>query len=244
MFASLRNGLRRLNYERRVALADGGWSIVFMLVVAALLYGVLDAWDRPDVMVFFGEPIPALLSGFLSARLVMPDYESGRLPFLLTRRGLFWVWGFRFALLVMIILLTTLAHSALIHVLPPDPWETYYAYLPLTGFAAAFFFAASSSLVTLALRQSLAGDLWTLLWGSLSLLMLFPAEEPYHTGIGPFFPFPIWFIHRRITAFPPLRPWLQVSERVPVHFGTLILFGILLVLLHTWTLRRLRQEGV
>ncbi|MDQ7029721.1 MAG: hypothetical protein Q9O62_08070 [Ardenticatenia bacterium] len=244
MFAMLRNGCQRLNYERRVALVDGGWSFMGLLVVAALLYSVLDPWNRPDVMVFFGEPMPALLSGFLAARLVMPDYESGRLPFLLTRRSLFQVWVVRFALLVMILLLATLAHGALLHVLPPDPWETYYAYLPLTGFAAAFFFAISSSLVTLSLRQSLAGDLWTLLWGGLSLLMLFPSEEPYHTGIGPFFPFPIWFIHRRITAFPQLRPWLQASERVPAHFGTLILYGILLVLLHTWTLRRLRQEGV
>ncbi len=244
MFTNLRDGLCRLNYERRVAIADGGWSAVGMLTAAMLLYVVLEAWNRPDVMVFFGEPLPALLSGFLAARLIVPDYEGGRLSFLAARCSLFWLWAFRFALLIMIMLLATLTHGALLHMLPPEPWEIYYAYLPLTGFVAAYFFAASSSFVTLTLRHSLAGDLWTLLWSILGLLMLFP-EKAYLTGIGAFFPFPIWLLHRQISvSSPELRPWPQATERVPEHLGVLTLFSILLVFLHLRALRRLQREGV
>lgn len=243
MLADLRNSLRRLNYERRVALADRGWGVALMLIVAALLYVILDAWNRPEAMVFFGEPALALLSGFLAARLIVPDYESGRLAFLVTRRSLFGVWVFRFALLIMIMLLATLIHGALLYVLPPDPRETYFAYLPLTGFAAALFFAASSSFVTLAFRQGLAGEVWTLLWGGLSLMMLFPAKEAHRTGIGPLFPFPLWFIHRR-AQLPQLRPWLQTSERVPEHLVALTLLSIVLVFMHIWVLRWLRRQGV
>ncbi len=244
MFANLKEGLRLLNYERRVALPEGGWSIVVMLAVATLLYAVLSPWDRPDVMVFFGEPLPALLSGFLAARLMVPEYETGRLALLAVRRPLFKIWLLRFTVLMLGISLAMLGQSLLLHVFPPRPLEAYYVYLPVTGWAAAFFFAAFSSMLALAFRQPLAGEVWTLLWGGLSLMTLFPAREPYYTGIGPFFPFPIWFIHRRLTAFPQLRPWLQASARVPGHLSVLMVFGVGLVWCHRWALRRLQREGL
>ncbi len=244
MFVRLKEGFRLLHYERRVALAEGGWSIVFMLAVAALLYGVLDPWNRPEVMVFFGEPLPALLSGFLAARLIVPEYEAGRLALLAVRRSLFKIWALRFTVLMMGISLAMLIHGFLIHVFPPKPQEAYFVYLPFTGWAAAFFFAASSSVLALVFRQALAGDVWTVFWGGLCLLMVFPAREPYYTGIGPLFPFPIWFIHRRLTAFPQLYPWLQVSKRAPAHLSALIVCGAGLVWLHHWALRRLQREGI
>ncbi len=240
----VRDGIHRLNYERRVALADRGWSLVGVLAGALALYLLLGPQDRPDVTVFFGEPLPSLLAGFLASRLVMPDYAARRLPFLVTRRGLLRIWALRFALLMAGVFLFALVHGLLVYLFPPHPWDGYFAHLPVTGFAAALFFAASSSFLALVFRQSQAGDLWTLFWSLLSLLMIFPARDAAHTGLGPLFPFPIWFIHRRLSFLPQLRPVLLASERVPAHLAALTLASAVLVLLHVWALRRLQRQGL
>ncbi len=242
--AKVKEYFRLLNYERRVALADRGWSWVGLLIVFALLTLALDSGDRLDILVFFGEPLPAFLSGFLAARLIVPDYEAGRLPFLLTRCSLKRLWVLRFTLLMVVILVTISLQTMLARIFPPDPYEVYSRYLPLTGFVAALFFALSSSLLTSVLMQSLGGDLWTLFGGISSLMMVFPAKQAHLTGLGPFFPFPIWFIHRRMTEHPQLRPLLNVSERVPEHLVALASLSLLLFVLHAWALRRLEQYGV
>lgn len=239
--AKIEDCFRLLNYERRVALVDQGWSWVGMLVVFAVLTLALAPGDRLEIFVFFGEPLPAFLSGFLAARLIMPDYEARRLPFLVTRHSLKWLWTLRFVLLMGAVLINISIQTMLVRTLSPDPYENYLPYLPLTGFVAALFFALSSSLLALVLRQSLGGDLWTLFWGVSSLLMVFPAKEAHLTGLGPFFPFPMWFIHRKVTDYPELHFLLRASERVPEHLFALTLLSLLLLALHTWALRGLKQ---
>lgn len=233
-----------LNYERRAALADQGWSWVGMLAVFTVLNLALAPGDRLEILVFFGEPLPAFLSGFLAARLVILDYEAGRLPFLLTRHSLRRLWTLRFALLMVAALITVSTQTILARAFSPNPYADYLGYLPLTGFVSTLFFVLSSSLVVLVLRQSLGGDLWTLFWGVLSVTMAFPTQEAHLTGLGPFFPFPVWFIHRRTTDYPELRSLLRASERIPEHLVALALLSLLLWALHAWALRRLKQYGV
>ena len=235
---------RLLNYERRIALPDQGWSLGGSLIIFVLLGLILMPSDRSDVWVLLSEPFPALLGGFLAARLILPDYEAKRLGFVLVRNGLIWIWGRRFILLMTLIFATVLVQTVVARVFPPEPWEESFCYLPLTGFVSALFFASSGSFVALLFRQSLAGELWTLFWGMANVLMVFPAREVHLTGLGPLFPFPVWFIHRRLVVYPQLHPLLHASERVPEHLWVLTLVSMGLIALHFWALHRLQQYGV
>ena len=236
----MRLSWQRWAYERRVALIDRGWSVVLLPLALAVLLGVSDPWARAEFWAFAGEPMLGLLGGVLAARLVA---EDGALALLLMRRSLWRLWLERLGLVLAELALLDAVLTGLRWALPPEP-QPYWVYLPWTGLVTAVFFAVTASLVAVFFRQPLAGEIWTLLWALPSLMLIFPASSALETGIGPFFPFPVWFIHRRLTAFPHLRPLLQASERVPQHLAALTVLAVLGVLLHLWALHRLRRSGV
>jgi len=234
--------IQRLRYERRVALAERGWSLLGLAVGSVLLLAGSDPWSRATVWVFLSEPLPALLAGFLASRLILNDAFQGLLPFLLTRQSAVRLWVLRFGLLASLIAWLLAWEWGVARYFSPEP-RPYLPYLPLSGLVASLFFAAAASSLALWTRRPTTGDMFTLMWGLASLLLVFPSRYLHQTGIGPFFPFPVWFLHRRLTTFPDLAPLLQPAQRLPQHWLVLGLLTLGLLVAHPWLLRRLQQHG-
>lgn len=234
--------LRRIHYERRLALAEQGWSLALLVLVDGILIAVLPPNERLGILVFLGEPLPAMLAGFLGARILLPDLTAQRLTFLLMRRSWFRIWAFRFFVLLVWLFLYLGLHGAMLYYLFSPSVTISLQYLFLSAGSAGLFFAASSSLIALFWRNLLIADFWTLSIGMASVMFIISIQKKWM--LEAFYTFPVWFVYRQSVFLPETWNILQISMRVREQFFTLNLVSLLCLLLHFWVFQNLRRQGV